>query len=271
MLLAIMQTMCHFGLDYDRISLPLDKAESNVVTDENKSAMEKQLPPSVQPLEELKARVPSTLKMIVLQTVGITVSAPILYALFIRNRAWEFSMFFARLFSDVAPVADLSYIPPYHISLIWRSITSSLLLLLLWQASNAIFSAFFAQEPLKGGQPLSAASADPNGTLLDGLMSKKEVNKVRSSFPYRSSEEYIADSHRLSPSGSSSKSAATSTTDENPSSPKFQEPQDQHGLKPKPSASSPSKAQAPASTSTAILLLKTLRLRPNPQSNPCLD
>jgi len=181
MLVAVMQTMCHLGLDYDQISLPLNKAKSNTVTDENQSAVEKKLPPSVQPLEQLKARVPSTLKMIVLQTVGIAVSTPILYALFIRNRAWEFSMFFARLFSDVAPVAELSYIPPYHISLIWRSMTSTFLMLLLWQSSNAIFSAFFAQEPLKRGQPLSATSADPNGTLLDGLMSKKEINKVRSS------------------------------------------------------------------------------------------
>lgn len=181
MLLAIMQTMCHLSLDYDQISLPLNKAESKTVNGEDQSTMEKKLPPSVQPLEELKARVPSAIKNIVLQTVAITASAPILYALIIRNRAWDFSMFFARLFSDVAPVADLSYIPPYHISLIWRSLTSGFLLLLLWQSSNAIFSAFFTQEPLKRGQPLSAASADPNGTLIDGLMSKKEINRVRSS------------------------------------------------------------------------------------------
>lgn len=180
MLLAIMQTICQLCLDYDQISLPLNQAESKTVNDEDQSAVEKRLPPSVQPLEELKARVPSTIKTIVLQTVGITAAAPVLYALIIRNRAWEFSMFFARLFSDVAPVAELSYIPPYHISLIWRSLTSSFLLLLLWQSSNAIFSAFFTQEPLKKGQPLSAASADPNGTLIDGLKSKKEINKVRS-------------------------------------------------------------------------------------------
>jgi len=243
MLLAVMQTMCHLGLDYDHISLSLNKAEFNTVSDKDQSAMGKRLPPSAQPLEQLKARVPSTLKMIVLQTVGITASAPILYALFVRNRAWEFSMFFARLFSDVAPVADLSYIPPYHVSLIWRSMTSSFLLLLLWQSSNAIFSAFFAQEPLKRGQPLSAASADPNGTLLDGLMSQKEINKVRSLLSLHSLlKTPITDDHRLSPSGSSSTSAATSTTDENPSSPKYPEPQDQHGLKSKPSASFPSKA-----------------------------
>ncbi len=238
-----MQTICHLGLDYDQISLPLNKAKSNTVTEETRSSVERKLPPSVQPLEELKARVSSTIKMIVLQTVGMAVSAPILYALFIRNRAWEFSMFFARLFSDVAPVADFSYIPPYHISLIWRSMTSSFLLLLLWQSSNVIFSAFFAQEPLKRGQPLSAASADPNGTLLDGLMSKKEVNKVRSSFTsHRLSKISSANNHRRSPSGSSSTSATTSTTDENPSSLKYPEPRDQHGLKSKPNASSLSKA-----------------------------
>lgn len=179
MLLAVLQTMCHFGLDYDQISLPLNKAESNTAAEKDQSTMGEKLPSSVDPLKELKARVPSTLKIIILQTVGIAVSAPVLYGLFIRYRAWTFSMFFARLFSDVAPVADLSYIPSYHISLIWRSMTSCFLLLLLWQSSNAIFGAFFAQEPLKRDQPLSAASADPNGSLLDGLMSKKEINRVR--------------------------------------------------------------------------------------------
>ena len=179
MLLAIMQTICHLGLDYDRISLPVDRVNATTGSDDEKSAMELKLPPTVQPLEELKIRIPSTVRTIGLQSVANAVLAPIIYALFIRSRAWEISMFFARLLWDVAPVAELSYIPPYHISLIWRSMTSGFLLLLLWQSSNAVFSAFFAQEPLKRGQPLTADSADPNASLLDGLKSKKEVNKVR--------------------------------------------------------------------------------------------
>lgn len=179
MLLAVMQTLCHLGFDYDQISLPLSKTEVETGAGDEKSAMEMRLPPSVQTLDELKATIPTALRTVGLQSATLAFLAPILYALFIRNRAWEISMFFAKLLWDVAPVAVLSYIPPYHISLIWRSMTSGFLLLLLWQSSNAVFSAFFAQEPLKRGQPLSAASADPNGSLIDGLKSKKDINRVR--------------------------------------------------------------------------------------------
>ena len=179
MLLAITQGLCHLGLDYDRVSLSVDRAKPTTGAEGEKSAMEKKVPPSVQPFEELKVRIPSAFRIMGVQSAAIAILAPVVYALFIRNRAWEISMFFARLLWDVAPVADLSYIPPYHISLIWRSLTSSFLLLLLWQSANVVFSAFFAQEPLKRGQPFSTNSTDPNGSLLDGLKSQKEINKVR--------------------------------------------------------------------------------------------
>ena len=179
MLLAITQGLCHLGLDYDRVSLSVDREKPAIGSQEEKSALEKKVPLNVQPLEELKIRIPSAFRMMGLQSAAIAILAPVVYALFIRNRAWEISMFFARLLWDVAPVTDLSYIPPYHISLIWRSLTSSFLLLLLWQSANVIFSTFFAQEPLKKGQPFSINSADPNGSLLDGLKSTKEINKVR--------------------------------------------------------------------------------------------
>ena len=178
MLLAIAQTACHLGFDYDKISLPLEKVPAEPTTADEKSAMETKLPRRIQPLDDLKARLPSTLRMIGIQSASIAVVGPIVYALFIRRRAWNISMFLAKLVQDVAPVTELSYIPPYHISLILRSMTSGFLLIFLWQSSNAIFSAFFAQEPLKGGQPVTAASSDPNASLLGGLKSNKDVNKV---------------------------------------------------------------------------------------------
>ena len=132
----------------------------------------------IRPMDELKSRIPSLLRAIGLQTVSIATVGPIIYALFIRRRAWKMSMFVAKLFWDVAPAAELSYLPPYHISLIWRSMTSGFLLVLLWQSSNTIFSAYFTQEPLKKGQPLTAESSVPNEALIDGLRSAKEVNRV---------------------------------------------------------------------------------------------
>lgn len=135
-------------------------------------------------MDELRQRVPSLLRAIGLQTVSIATVGPVVYALFIRRRAWKISMFFTKLFWDVAPAAELSYLPPYHISLIWRSITSGFLLVFLWQSSNTIFSAFFNQEPLKRGQPLTAESSVPNEALIDGLRSAKEINKVSVAYCY---------------------------------------------------------------------------------------
>ena len=52
------------------------------------------------------------------------------------------------------------------------------MLLCIWEFSNAVFSAYVAQEPLKKDQPLTNDSRDPNGSLLNGLRSKKEIAKV---------------------------------------------------------------------------------------------
>ena len=178
MILTVVQTAVHLSLDYDRVSLPLGKRGVKEVANKQSPATPQTLPAIVQPLDELRQRIPSLLRAIGLQTVSIATVGPVVYALFIRRRAWDISMFFARLFWDVAPTAELSYLPPYHISLMWRSFTSGFLLVFLWQSSNTIFSAFFTQEPLKRGQPLTAESSVPNEALIDGLRFAKEVNKV---------------------------------------------------------------------------------------------
>lgn len=77
-------------------------------------------------------------------------------------------------------------IPPYHITLIFRSLVSGFLLLLLWRVSNLAFDIYAAQEPLKRGQPISQDSKDPNGALINGLQSKKSLVKVRYSNPLQS-------------------------------------------------------------------------------------
>lgn len=41
-----------------------------------------------------------------------------------------------------------------------------------------LFTAFATEEPLKLGKPLTAASKDPNGSLLNGLKSKKELPRT---------------------------------------------------------------------------------------------
>jgi nucleoporin NDC1 len=59
-----------------------------------------------------------------------------------------------------------------------RSAVSGGFLVFLWQTTNLFFSTFISKEPLKRGQPLTADTKDPTGSLLDGLKAKKEVVKT---------------------------------------------------------------------------------------------
>ena len=127
----------------------------------------------------MKALLPSLIKRICIYAAGMAILGPLVYALFLRQAAWSCSLYFAALLWDV-PASQLSYIPPYHYSLIFRSLFSSGLLSTLWEFSNAIFSAYLTQEPMKREQPLTSDSKDPNASLLNGLKAKRETIRVSS-------------------------------------------------------------------------------------------
>ena len=51
----------------------------------------------------------------------------------------------------------------------------------LWDTCNTAFTLNMGEEPLKYDKPLTNDSQDPNGSLLNGLKSKKEIVQVGSS------------------------------------------------------------------------------------------
>ncbi|KAK5688987.1 hypothetical protein LTS10_000967 [Elasticomyces elasticus] len=74
----------------------------------------------------------------------------------------------------------------HPLTLLWQTLTSSLLLVTLWELSNAIFTIYVSRPPLKKGQPLTSEikdsnnaipsrSRDPNGSLIRGLKAVKDV------------------------------------------------------------------------------------------------
>ena len=168
-MLAAVQSGVHLYFDYDKITLPLTKS-----TDGSKTE-----PPQKKdhPLIDLRAYLPRLMQNIGLRSTCMSVFGPIFYALFIRKWAWSCALYFAELFWDV-PASQPSYIPPYHISIIIRCLTSGFLLVSLWEFANALFSAYVAQEPLKKAQPLTNGSKDPNESLLNGMKSKRDVTRV---------------------------------------------------------------------------------------------
>ena len=168
-MLAVLQSGIHLYYDYDRVTLPLTKAKDKTTSEVPQK--------KEHPIIQLKASLPLLARDVGIRAICMSIFGPLIYALFIRNTAWSCSLYFAELLWDV-PASQLSYIPPYHISLIIRSLTSGTLLVALWELSNALFAAYVAQEPLKKEQPVTTGSKDPNGSLLNGIKSKRDVTRV---------------------------------------------------------------------------------------------
>ncbi|MCJ1364732.1 hypothetical protein MMC16_003848 [Acarospora aff. strigata] len=169
--LGLMQSCLHLFYDYDRVHIPVTKTKPQTASDQPSAI-------AVQPLAQLRTKLPHLVQVAIPRALSIMILGPIVYSLFVRRMAWSWSLFLARIFWNLPKGSEPPKIPPYHISVLFRSVTASLLLIILWEFSNATFEAYVAQPPLKIDRPLTADSRDPNGSLLTGLKAKKEVAKT---------------------------------------------------------------------------------------------
>jgi nucleoporin NDC1 len=206
-MLATLQSLLHLYYDYDRVLLPPTQSSTESTTEQTWK--------EEHPLAKVQVLSPTLAQNVGLRAAGMSILGPIIYALFIRRTAWSCSLWLAELLWDV-PASQLSYIPPYHISLILRSLSSGFLLLAVWEASNALFGAYVAQEPMKKDLPFTSEAKDPNGALLNGLKSKRVTVKV--SRLARPIYQWLIISSLLH-IGSSSTSASDSMHAARPSSP----------------------------------------------------
>ncbi|KAH8899720.1 hypothetical protein GQ53DRAFT_741900 [Thozetella sp. PMI_491] len=104
--------------------------------------------------------------------IGLALSL-VIYPMFLRQPAWRISLLFFRPFYSLPEtnMTPMSY--PFTLWVFMRCILSGSLVISLWAAGNAAFSIFLVKEPLKNRRPLTSESKDPNGSLLNGLKSKK--------------------------------------------------------------------------------------------------
>ncbi|KAK3671860.1 hypothetical protein LTR78_008226 [Recurvomyces mirabilis] len=178
-LLAIAQAVLHLWRDYDMVAIEETEAR------ESKQTAESQIPGPLT-LLMLQAQ-PLAGRLVKLSFPGSIFSA-VVYLFIVRHTVWNWLAY---------PVAKLMLgreLPgndgPSAISgpmqLFWQAGTSITMLIALWEISNAIFSIYVAQLPLKRGQTLTAEikdaggrviskSADPNGSLIRGLKAKKDI------------------------------------------------------------------------------------------------
>ncbi|KAI1089981.1 nucleoporin protein Ndc1-Nup [Rostrohypoxylon terebratum] len=163
MLIGFVQGVAHKFLDHDQIVL------GKVKTKREGEANNQEL----SSWEKLRGEI---LRIIIESgTLSITVSIINYLAVyhFVRRSAWGWALYFFRIFyslpkSNIPPAQA-----PWSFWMLGRSIWAGFLLCLLWSLGNAVFRLQLGKAPLKNSQPLSAESKDPNGSLLNGLKSKK--------------------------------------------------------------------------------------------------
>lgn len=100
------------------------------------------------------------------------------YYLIVRPFAWGWALFFLRPFYNLPKTNMLPPSGPATFHTFKTCVVIGTLVFFLWKATNAAFSTFMARKPLKNGKPLTAESKDPNGSLINGLKSKKQYIRV---------------------------------------------------------------------------------------------
>ncbi|KAI0384649.1 nucleoporin protein Ndc1-Nup [Hypomontagnella monticulosa] len=92
---------------------------------------------------------------------------------FLRRFVWGWTIHFFRMFYNLPKTNLPPGQAPWSVWMLGRSMWAGFLLCLLWYFGDIAFRLQLGKAPLKNNQPLSTESKDPNGTLLNGLKSKK--------------------------------------------------------------------------------------------------
>jgi nucleoporin NDC1 len=169
--LAMIQSIIHLFGDRDRVPYPLRAVASKYAKDTTPKVVE--APPG-QIRRFLPALSTDTAKI----ALALSVPGSLVYFVF---RSWAWNNFFSiaqyMYFLPKSQRAQPTGLAPFP-ELVGRVLVESFLLVFLWDFTNAAFSAYISQEPLKKGKPLTTDSNDPNGSLIVGLKAKKEFAKV---------------------------------------------------------------------------------------------
>lgn len=158
-LCACAQAVGHILFDVDRIPLPKD--------DDRRT-----------PSQRISEDLPSLLKHALQKATIMMLAAPAFYLIFFRSTAWKYSLLIARIRWSLPKTSALPASGPFHAWVLTNSLWGGFLLFAMWDISNLAFSVYVAQPPLKEGKPITDASNDPNGSLINGLKSVKMLNKV---------------------------------------------------------------------------------------------
>ena len=170
-LLAAAQSGVHLWKDYDKIDVPAMKPKK----DRGDAAPARRAP---KPRHVLSRQLKGMATQSSSLTATIAVVGLALYFAITRNLIWGYYYNFGRYLWSLSKTSTPTGLAPF-LPLCFMFLTEGTLLVVLWEFVNKTFDVYIAQEPLKNDNPITNDSKDPNGSLLNGLKSKKDTVKVR--------------------------------------------------------------------------------------------
>jgi nucleoporin NDC1 len=173
LVLAVVQTGFHLWHDYDSIDVPAIKPTKS--GDDASAAVLARRAPN--PRQILMTKLPSMIATSGTLSAASLLLGSIFYFVGPRNVIWDYYYSFSRYFISLSKTSRPTGLSPF-MPLVFGFAAEGTLLVLLWQFVNRAFDLYIAQDPLKNDQPITADSKDPNGTLLNGLKSKKDAVRV---------------------------------------------------------------------------------------------
>jgi nucleoporin NDC1 len=172
-ILATAQSGVHLWKDYDRIDVPAMKARKGR-EDTTAPTPTRRAP---KPRQVLTTKLKGIATSSVSLALAVVFGGGILYFTTSRYLIWTYYYSLGRYLWSLSKTSSPTGLAPF-LPLCTMFLTEGTLLVMLWEFVNKTFDVYIAQEPLKNDVPITNDSKDPNGTLLNGLKSKKDAVRV---------------------------------------------------------------------------------------------
>jgi nucleoporin NDC1 len=167
---AASQAFLHMACDEDKIQINANKAKGGSKQGSASS------PPSS--INIVAARLPVVAMESFIKASIAWLLSYTLYLVVFQQPVWTCTMFLFRIIYNLPKTNMVPGDSVLKLALVMHCIWAGFLLSIVWAIGNYAFSLFMVKEPLKNGKPLSSDSKDPNGSLLNGLKSKKMPIRV---------------------------------------------------------------------------------------------
>ncbi|KAF1835081.1 hypothetical protein BDW02DRAFT_568368 [Decorospora gaudefroyi] len=172
-LLATAQAGVHLWKDYDRIDVPTTMPKKDCDDGTGSTPTTRAPKPRQVLIKSFKGMATQSSSL----AAAVAMTGFALYFALARHLIWSYYYSFGRYLWSLSKTASPTGLAPF-MPLCAMFLTEGTLLVVLWEFVNKTFDVYMAQEPLKNDQPITNDSKDPNGTLLNGLKSKKDAVKA---------------------------------------------------------------------------------------------